>query len=260
VTTEHNEWTSHHRVTRALNRATIGLDDHVFAVSEQVRASMSKAIARQTEVLRHGVDVDDLRARRDERVAARRALEVKPDQVVIGTVANLRTNKDYPTLLAAAGRVAAVHPEILFVSVGQGPLAEDVASLRDSLGLGERFRFLGYREDPIEVLAGCDVFCLASRFEGLPIALLEALALGLPAVVTSVGAMPDVVCDGESGLVVPPGDPARLADALIEMLDPERRRRMGETALERSRSFGIRPAVERQQEIYEQLARRRRGG
>jgi glycosyltransferase involved in cell wall biosynthesis len=260
VTTEHNEWTSHHRLTRGVNRLTFPLDDHVFAVSEAVQRSMSRRVAARTEVLHHGVDVDEIGGRRGERDAARAELGIGADEVLVGTVANLRANKDYPSLLAAAARLHQTGRPVRFVSVGQGPLAEEVEAERDRLGLGDRFQLLGYREDPIRVLAACDVFCLSSRYEGLPIALLEALALGLPAVVTSVGAMPQVIRDGCDGRVVPPGSPERLADAIAELVDPAVRGPMARAALTRARDFGVRPAVERQQELYTQLASRRGRG
>ncbi len=128
--------------------------------------------------------------------------------------------------------------------------------MRDRLGLGERFRFLGYQEDPIRVLAAGDVFCLSSRYEGLPIALLEAFAMGLPAAVTDVGGMPSVVRDGVEGRVVPAGDPAALAGAIAELADRDRRSELAAHAATRAHEFDIRHAVTRQQALYEDLAAR----
>jgi glycosyltransferase involved in cell wall biosynthesis len=119
-----------------------------------------------------------------------------------------------------------------------------------------RFRFLGYREDPIRLLVAADVFCLSSRFEGLPIAMLEAMAAGLPVVATRVGGVPGVVTDGTEGRLVPAGDPAALAAALAQLEDAGLRSRMATAATERVRAFGIDRAVQRQQELYEQLAAR----
>jgi glycosyltransferase involved in cell wall biosynthesis len=252
VTTEHNVWGSHQRLTRLLNSATIGLDDHVFAVSEQVRESMSSRIREQVEVLIHGVDVDAIAARRAERGAARTSHGVGADDLVVVTVANLRANKDYPNMLRAARRLVDDGVPVTFLAVGQGPLEDDLRALKDDMGLGDRFRFLGYQADPIGVLAAGDVFCLSSQFEGLPIALLEALALGLPAVSTSVGGVPTVITDGVEGRLVPSGDPAALADAIAALADPEVRQRLAAAASSRSAAFSIRHAVERQQQVYEQ--------
>ncbi len=173
------------------------------------------------------------------------------------TVANLRANKDYPTMLAAANRLVDDGVPVTFLTVGQGPLADELPTLRDGLGLDDRFRFLGFQEDPIRVLAAGDVFCLSSRYEGLPIALLEALAMGLPAVVTDVGGMPSVVRDGVEGRLVPAGDPIALAGAIAELADPSLRAEFAAHAGTRSHDFDIRHAVARQQALYIQMAARR---
>lgn len=251
ITTEHNVWSSHQRATRRLNAATIGLDDHVFAVSEQVRDSMSPRIRDRVEVLIHGVDVEGIAARRVERAAARAAHGLGDDDLVVVSVANLRANKDHPTMLRAARRLVDDGVPVTFLAVGQGPLESELRAMHDELDLGDRYRFLGYQPDPVAVLAAGDAFCLSSRYEGLPIALLEALALGLPVVVTSVGGVPAVVTDGVEGRLVEPGDPDALADAIATLADAGVRGRWAAGAASRGAAFGIRHAVERQQEVYD---------
>lgn len=258
IGTEHNLWSSHHPATRRLNRLTLPLEDATLAVSDEVRASMPPRLARRTEVVIHGVDVHAIAERRSERDAARAELGVDDDEVLVVTVANLRANKDYPTMMRAARRLADAGEPVRFVSVGQGPLAEELAAERDRLGLSDRFRYLGYRDDPVRVLVAADVFCLSSRFEGLPIAMLEAMAAGLPVVVTGVGGIPAVVTDGREGHLVAAGQPAALAAAVADLLDRGRRDRYAAAAAERARAFAIDRAVHRQQEIYERLAARRR--
>jgi glycosyltransferase involved in cell wall biosynthesis len=257
VTTEHNVWPSHRLPTRLLNRWTIGLDDHTFAVSEEVRASMAAGVRDRVEVLVHGVDVAAIRPRSRERADARRKLGVPDDVLVVGAVANLRRTKDYPTMLRAAAELQRRGREVRFVSIGQGPLQEELEQLRDDLGLDGSFTFLGFQEDPLAILSGCDLFCLSSEFEGLSIALVEALALGLPAVVTDVGGSSQVIEHGVQGLLVPPGAPAALADA-IESLEPlEIRRPMSAAAAARAEAFDIGPAADRQFRLYLDLATRR---
>jgi glycosyltransferase involved in cell wall biosynthesis len=257
VGTEHNLWSSHHPITRWANHLTLPLEDVTIAVSEEVRASMPSRLARRAEVIIHGVDVDAIAARRSERDAARAELGLSDNDLVVATVANLRANKDYPTMMEAARRLADGGQPVRFISVGQGPLAEELEKERDRLGLGDHFRFLGYREDPVRVLAAADVFCLSSRFEGLPIALLEAMAVGLPVVATRVGGIPSVVTDGIEGRLAQPGDPAALAAAVSELRDSELRARFAAAAGQRARAYGIDRAVQRQQELYEMLADRR---
>lgn len=184
----------------------------------------------------------------------RDALGVGPEQVLVGTVANYRAQKAYPDLLAAARAVLDVAPQVRFLAVGQGPLHEEVHALHDQLELGERFVLLGYRSDPEAVLAACDVFVLASHFEGYPIALMEALGIGLPVVATSVGGVVDAVRDGVEGLLVPSGRPEALAEALCTMVGDEAlRTRCAAAALERGARYDIAHAVRRIEEIYLQL-------
>lgn len=252
--TEHNLWSSHNPVTRWANRVTLPLEDATIAVSEEVRASMPDRLARRTEVVIHGVDVEAIARRRNERLEARAELGIPENELLVVTVANLRANKNYPTLLAGARRLLDAGAAVRFVSVGQGPLADELEAERQRLGLGERFRFLGYREDPIRILVAGDIFCLSSRFEGLPIAMLEAMAAGLPVVSTTVGGIPSVVTDGNEGRLVPAGDPAALADAVAALSDPVVRHEAAAAARARVRDFGIDRAVRRQEEIYERLA------
>jgi glycosyltransferase involved in cell wall biosynthesis len=255
--TEHNLWSSHHPATRWANRLTLPLEDATIAVSDEVRASIPPRLVRRTEVVIHGVDVEGIAGRRGERDAARADLGVGHDELLVVTVANLRAQKDYPTMLQAARRLVDAGEPVRFVSVGQGPLADQLEGERDRLGLGERFRFLGYRADPVRVLVAADVFCLSSRFEGLPISLLEAMAAGLPVVATRVGGIPAVVTDGREGRLVAAGDPAALAAALTELRDPGLRLRAAAAAADRVRAFGMDRAVRRFQQLYEDLAGRR---
>ncbi|MCO8127443.1 glycosyltransferase [Acidimicrobiia bacterium EGI L10123] len=256
VSTAHNMWPSFHVATRALDRLTASLDDHLFSVSEPVHDSLPGRLRVRSEVLVHGVDVNEIEQRRKERDHGRAALGVEGKRVVLA-VANLRADKDYPNLFDAAERVLGDHDDVVFLAIGQGQMEAELRTDLARRGLGDRFRMLGYQEDPIRHLVAADVFTLASRHEGLPISLLEALAAGLPAAVTAVGGVPDVITDGVEGRLVPSQDPTALAEAISELLEPETCARMSAAASERARDFGIVRAVERQQAVYEQLAARR---
>ena len=209
-----------------------------------MRDSLPARLRSRFEVVRHGVDLEALARDRAARESVRIELGVASDDVVVGTIANLRSQKDYPTLLHAAARVLERSPRARFVLIGQGPLEAEIRELQQQLGLGPRVTLLGRRDDATRVLAGCDVFVLSSRFEGLPVALMEALGLGLPVVATRVGGIPELVTDGVEGLLVPPGAPDRLADALMTVLDDApRRAAMAAAALARGPELDRRAAV-----------------
>jgi len=141
--------------------------------------------------------------------------------------------------------------------VGQGPLEAELRARHAELGLGDRFQFLGFREDCAQLMAASDLFCLSSRHEGLPVALMEALALGLPVVATAVGGIPELVAGGREAILVPPGCPNLLADALLEVIaDPGLRRDMSQHALAKARALDAEPAVRRTEAVYREVAAR----
>jgi glycosyltransferase involved in cell wall biosynthesis len=257
VYTEHNVWSRYHRATRTANLVTFPRNDHVFAVSDMVRASIRYPAPMRAlpmpplETLRHGLDPaaggwegDDVRAE----------LGISEDAPLVGSIANFKAAKDHATLLRAAVRVRQAVPDLCLLLVGQGPLEAETRRLAAELGLSETVLFAGFREDARRLAAAFDVFTLSSTYEGLPIALVEAMALGRPAVVTDVGGTPEVVTDGADGLLVPPGDPAALADGLLRLLgDPELRARIGAAARTRAAAFDIRTAVARMEQVYVDL-------
>lgn len=260
LSTEHNVWERFSPLTRWANAATVHLDDYRWAVSQPVADSGTAASMRRTEVLEHGIVPPAYPPGPRTRSDARRALGLPEDARVVLTVANLRVSKDYPNLLSAARTVTTDLPGTVFLSIGQGPLADDMAELRNQLGLGDAFRFLGYREDVRDVMPAADVFCLSSRHEGLPVALMEAYAAGLPVVCTAVGGIPGAVDDGVTGRLVPPGEPAALADALRDILvDDSARAAMHTAALEASLRYDARVAVTRQEATYRAIVAARRG-
>lgn len=258
VTTEHNEWTSHRRPTRLLNALTAPLDAHRWAVSDQVLATMWPSRRRQTEVLIHGIDTSAEPPDPATRARVRAALGVADGDVLAITVGNLRRNKDYPNLLAAAAAARALEPRLRFIAVGQGPLEAEISALHASLGLGDGFRLLGFRRDVRELMAASDLFVLGSAHEGLPVAIMEAFAAGLPVVATRVGGVPQQVRERREGFVVPAHDPQALADAVVRIAaDAGLRHRLADAARARAADYDIRRAVAAQERAYEAVAPRR---
>jgi glycosyltransferase involved in cell wall biosynthesis len=251
VSTEHNSWASYLWPTRLLNASLHALDDRRFAVSSQARDSMWPPLRRGVEVLVHGVVLEDYAGMRHRREAEREKLGLAPTSVVVSTVANLRREKGYPELMAAAADVLRREPSTVFLAAGQGTLEAQLRAEHRRRHLGDGFRFLGQVDDIPALLAASDVFVLPSRFEGTPIAIMEALCMGLPIVATTVGGIPEQVRDGEQGVLVPPRDPEALARALLTLVrDPELRSRMSEAAERRGADYDIRRAAARMERAY----------
>lgn len=260
VSTEHNVWGGYRPLTRLLTAVTFHWGDAWLAVSDPVRESMPSRLRHRVEVVVNGVILDKVVAQRAFRQEVRSELGLRPDEVAIVTVANLTAKKGYPDLMAAARLLIDRGLPVRFISVGQGPLEAELRHLHRSMGLGDRFIFLGYQAEPTRILAGCDLFALASHHEGLPVAIMEALVIGLPSVVTDVGGVPEAVTDGVEGLLVEAGRPDAFADALERLvLDPDARERMSAAAAGRGQHFDMRGARDRIESIYRfQAATRRR--
>lgn len=248
VTTEHNRWPRHHRLTRLANRATIRLDDAVLAVSDDVRATVRGRRRDDVRTIVHGIDLDAVRSSAD-RSGVRAELGASDDDVVVVCVANLRPEKALDQLVTAARIALEQAPALRYVLVGQGPLADDLDGWIASAGVGERFTALGYRADATRVVSGGDVFTLSSRHEGLPVAVMEALALGVPVAATAAGGLPDAV--GDAGLISPVDDPAALAANHVRLAgDPAARARLSAAAVVEAERFSVERAVAEIGEIY----------
>src|SRR5262249_47274612 len=154
---------------------------------------------------------DELTPLAAQRSAVRAELGLQSGELAILTIANYRRQKAYPDLFEAARRLrdAAVNARVF--AVGHGPLEAEVKALHAQLGLAGFVELLGYREDAMRIASGCDIFVLASCHEGYPLAVMEAMASGLPVVATNVGGVPEAVRDGIEGLIVPPHRPDALA-------------------------------------------------
>ena len=254
VTTEHNVWNTNALVVRWMNSLSLPLDRARLAVDEAVRASMPARHRDRTEVVVHGVALSRMGEHVARRDKTRAELGVAPGEVLVGIVANLRPGKGYETLLAAARQLVDEGLPVRFAAVGVGPLEAEIAAVHRRLGLGDRFLLLGGRHDALRVLAAYDVFVLPSHFEGFPVAVMEALALGVPVVASAVGGIPQLVTEGVEGLLVQPGDQAGLAGAVAALVgDPGRRATMAEAARRRASTLDIGTSVRRIEAVYDEV-------
>ena len=152
-------------------------------------------------VVHNGIDLGRVPPFALDRRAARAARSGSiPARRLVAQVGRLEPQKDYPTFLAAAARVAAALPDVDFLVVGEGALRAELEALAARLGLADRVRFLGLRHDVPALLGGVDVLALTSRYEGLPNVVIEAMATGAVAVATDVGGCRELIVPGETGL------------------------------------------------------------
>lgn len=233
-------------------RALARVVDRYLAVSREIATELIEKLgwpAGKVEVAYNAVDVARVE------VAAppglREQLGGSGTRPLVLTPARLDAQKGHGTLLEAIAEV----PEATFVLAGEGPERATLEARASELGVADRVRFLGRREDVPQLLAACDIFCLPSLYEGSSLAVLEAMAAGIPVVSSAIGGTEELVEDGRSGLLVPPGDAKGLAAALRRMLgDAELRRELSARARERV-DEGLRREqnAERVADVYSEL-------
>jgi glycosyltransferase involved in cell wall biosynthesis len=246
-------------ICRALGRFT----DLSLAVSQGVKdylVTETGLAPAKIRVVPNGVDVAALDAARPG-PEVRRELGLPEGVPVIGLVGRLdHWGKGHKELFQAMVSLKARHPMCALI-VGGGRRQAEMRQLAESLGLGESVHFLGQRQDVPDLLRAMDIFVLPSYSEGVSLALLEAMAAGLPVIATAVGGLPEVVTDGETGWLIPPRDPAALAGALTRLLaDPALARQLGAKAREQVREHYSLDRLGREiNEIYGELVQQKFG-
>lgn len=203
---------------RRQHRSGLAMVDRVICVSEATaRSYRDTGVLADTIVVIHN-GLDPKPAGRS-RTAVRAALGLAADQPMLITPARLTAQKDHATLVAAVPAVLARHPRARFVLAGSGPLEDDIRRQAAALGVDGEIVLLGFRADVPDLLCAADILVLPSLFEGLPLTILEAMAASRPVIATDIGGTDEVVRDGETGTLVPSGDPHRLAAAISAMIE-----------------------------------------
>jgi glycosyltransferase involved in cell wall biosynthesis len=212
-------------------------------------------------LIKNGVDIRSL-IHSEELGQKKEDLRVKfkLSPPVIGTVARLHRQKGILYLLRAAKEIQGRHPEARIVVVGGGPLEESLRRQAAKLELGRNFLMLGERTDAREILSLFDIFVLPSLWEGLPLVLIEAAALGKPMIATDIDGVREVIRNGENGILVPPRDPAKLAESVIRLIeDPSLASKLGVNAeKEIPLLFPLSRMVEKTQQLYLELTKKTR--
>ena len=259
VCSVHNTYT-HPKFHRRIANWWLGKNTpRILAGSEAIRNDIviyDRVFPQKILVIPYGVDTEkfDIPLGREE---AGRKLGLPEGRFIVGTVGRLEEQKAQIDLVEAVGMLRRQGEQVTLLLVGSGREEE---RLRDKVrreGLSDNVIFLGTRRDLPELFRAMDVFALPSLWEGLPLALLSAMASGLPVVVTPVGGIPEVVRDGVNGFFVPPGDPLALAATLRRVReDPGAALACGEAAAETVRvEYSTRRNAERIMEVYEEVLR-----
>lgn len=233
--------------------------DLAIAVSESTGEFTTRARlmpAERTKVVYLGAPLDEFaRPRSIEEVAAARAdLGIEPDTTAIGTITRLMPSKGNQYLVEAAPMILARHPKVRFFLVGEGELQAELEQQARALNLGDRFVFSGFKRDVAAALSAFDLVVFPSLWEGTPLTVFEALAMGKPIVATDADGLLDVLTDRQDALVVPKANAAALAEAVIEVLEhPELAARIGAGARATGQHYDIAAFVRKMERLYDLL-------
>lgn len=254
IYTEHNLAGSYRPATRLLNRLTYGRNQEVIAVSDAVAASLAGYPGPAPHIIPNGVVVE---VSGETRSRVRNELGIEPDRPLAVHVGNIRPWKGHTTLIQAARLLGASNPDLVIVSIGAEKHAGDLDRLRrqaDAEGAGN-LRFLGRRPDAVDFIASADVFVNPSDVEGLPLVVLEAMMVGTPVVATAAGGVGTVVREGDTGRLVPVGEPEALAAAVRDTLsDTDGAKEMADRAQDLVEAgFSLERMVEDHEALYRQV-------
>ena len=225
VSTCHN-WIKHSWLVSAygaVDRLALRNYSAVVAVSEDVKRILleSRVDLNKIYLIRNGIDVESF-------LNVTPSLREDRDTTMIGWVGRLSHEKGPDIFIRAAAQVLRECPDLVFILVGDGPLKADLEALANEIGISANVRFMGRREDMAAVYASIDLLVCSSRQEGLPMAILEGMASGVPWIATAVGDVPTLIKDGHNGLLVPIGDIEGLASGVLRLAtNPDIRKQFG---------------------------------
>jgi glycosyltransferase involved in cell wall biosynthesis len=235
--------------------------DIALAVSQSTADFVIKARRipeRKVKVVYLGVPLEEFSRERttDEIRAAREELGIAPTDFAIGTVTRLHESKGNAYLVDAAAQVLQQRPQARFFVVGEGPLREPLEQQARALGLGDRFVFAGFAKDIPRVVSAFDVSVFPSLWEGTPLTVFEALAMGKAIVATDADGLVDVLTNERDAIIVPRRNAAALAAGLIRTIDePQTRARLRAAAATTGRQYDIAAFVRKMEQLYELLHR-----
>ena len=258
VYTEHNKWERYHKLTYLLNKFTFGSQQRVIAVSAEVANSIKTNYGKAkplVQVVANGTDTVKYARTQNIGNDIRKELNIPATATVIGITCVFRVQKRLGTWLEIAKALHAKHPDTFFIIVGDGPLREEIHAKAKALGTDKYVFFAGLQTETRPYFTAMDIFMMSSEFEGLPIALLEAMSMNCVPACTTAGGIPEVIKDGENGVLVPVQEPMQLVERLFQLIQqPERVAHMKQTARETViNSFSMKKMVGELEVIYNDL-------
>ena len=244
-----------------IDRLCLRWYEKVICVSQDLfdQCLLAGVSKRKCVLVENAIDTTDF-ARTNSSEAAKRQLGLNPNRLLVGAVGRLSPEKDFDLLIRCLNRLIINGVDLEAVIVGEGDEKTRLERLVAELGCENRIHLMGYRPDPRPVFEAMDVFVLSSRREGLPNVLLEALAMEVPVVATRIAGVPHLICDGQNGLLVQPGDSDSLTSALSRLLTDAALRttlaQAGRHTVEARYSFEMR--MKKISAIYDSVLNRRR--
>ncbi len=258
VYTEHNKWERYHRLTYFMNRLTFSSQQQVIAVSGEVARSIKTHYHRPkpaVQVVQNGIDTDKFSALQPMERDIRSELNIPPGKIVIGIACVFRAQKRLTQWLEIAHQLHALHPDTYFIIAGDGVLREEVHQKATTLHMRSCVYFAGLQTEIRPWLKAMDIFMMTSEFEGLPIALLEAMSMGCMPACTDAGGIPEVIKDNTNGILVPVNNAGMLTHRISALLDhPEQLPALKQAARETViRQFSMQKMVSQLENIYDHL-------
>ena len=247
-------WKASNRIDRAVNQF---VSKHIAVCKSDARflSKKKRVPASKIEIIHNGIDGRRVAISPESRQAIRHAIGATETDCVLITVARFHQGKGHRVLLDAMRQLAPQHARAKLVLLGEGEEQAEMRSWCKSYGIADRVWFAGYQPNVGEWLSAADINVLPSFYEGFPLTILEAMAAGLPTVTSNVGGIPEAIEDGVTGLLVPPGDSRKLAEAISSLMsDAQGRARIGSAARTRvGEAFTFDQQVRATERLYLEL-------
>lgn len=262
VAAEHSTYFDKTIFHRRIDRLLIGKTERIVAVSQAVAefTSRQEMIAPDLfTVVYNGLDLENFKVSAGKRI--RQELGIAPDAPVLGSVARLIEEKGFTDFVSLLPQIVKKEPKVVFLLVGDGPERVAIQKVAQQAQVADRVVFTGERNDVPELLSAMDLFVLPSRREGLPTAVLEAMATGICVLTNDLPQFKEIVTDGKDGRIVDFADRKRVAETIVKLLaDGDRRRTLAAAGNRRAQDFSVKRMVDSYADLYLQLWEARKSG